>query len=209
MAHLSVAAAPGSPAGRWGGFAPRHRSSRPQGGGRAAGGRGPPPAAPLCRRSWPARLRCSLPPPPHGLSAPTHTHITAGLSAPDQRGFSCCVWFAHRWDVGLVRGTVIVGHEGVELQGVQLEAGVVDVLDILHGVFVHGQQGGGLGGTESIIYSVADTDLARFHGYPPSYLHDTTEVAVSGELQALLFGPGLDVAELLPEYGPPVVAAEP
>lgn len=42
---------------------------------------------------------------------------------------------------------MVVGHEGVELQGVELEARVVDVLHILHGVFVHGQQGGGLEGT--------------------------------------------------------------
>lgn len=39
---------------------------------------------------------------------------------------------------------MVVGHECVELQGVELEAGVVNVLHILHGVFVHGQQGGGL-----------------------------------------------------------------
>lgn len=51
---------------------------------------------------------------------------------------------SYRRDVRLVRGTVVVGHEGVELQGVELKASVVDVLDILHGVFVHGQQGGGL-----------------------------------------------------------------
>lgn len=39
---------------------------------------------------------------------------------------------------------MVVGHEGVELQGVELEASVVNVRNILHGVFVHGQQGGGL-----------------------------------------------------------------
>lgn len=43
---------------------------------------------------------------------------------------------------------MVVGHQGVELQGVQLEAGVMDVLHILHGVFVHGQQGGGLEDTQ-------------------------------------------------------------
>lgn len=50
---------------------------------------------------------------------------------------------------------MVVGHEGVELQGVELKAGVVDVLNILHGVFVHGQQGGGLedGKQESIAVS--------------------------------------------------------
>lgn len=46
---------------------------------------------------------------------------------------------------------MVVGHEGVELQGVELEAGVMDVLHILHGVFVHGQQGGGLEGTQKNI----------------------------------------------------------
>lgn len=50
--------------------------------------------------------------------------------------------------------------------------------------------------------------ISRFQGYPSPHLHDPTEVAVGGELQALLLGPGLDVAELLPEYGPPVVTAE-
>lgn len=50
----------------------------------------------------------------------------------------------HRRDVRLVWSTVVVGHESVQLQGVELEAGVVDVLHVLHGVFVHGQQGGGL-----------------------------------------------------------------
>lgn len=62
---------------------------------------------------------------------------------------------SYRRDVRLVRGTVVVGHEGVELQGVELKASVVDVLNILHGVFVHGQQGGGLedGKQESIAVS--------------------------------------------------------
>lgn len=46
---------------------------------------------------------------------------------------------------------MVVGHEGVELQGVELKAGVVDVLHILHGVFVHGQQGGGLEDTHKNI----------------------------------------------------------
>lgn len=39
---------------------------------------------------------------------------------------------------------MIVAHQGVELQGVELKASVVDVLHILHGVFVHSQQGGSL-----------------------------------------------------------------
>lgn len=43
----------------------------------------------------------------------------------------------------------------------------------------------------------------------PSYLHDSTEVAVGGELQPLFLRPGLDVAELLPQDGPPVVTAQP
>lgn len=46
----------------------------------------------------------------------------------------------HRGDVGLVRGAVVVTHECVELQGVELEARVVDVLDVLHGVLVHGEE---------------------------------------------------------------------
>lgn len=50
---------------------------------------------------------------------------------------------------------MVVGHEGVELQGVELEAGVVDVLHVLHGVLVHGQQGGGLEGRESILQVLA------------------------------------------------------
>lgn len=40
------------------------------------------------------------------------------------------------------------------------------------------------------------------------YLYDSAEVAVSSKFEALLLGPGLDVAELLPEDGSPVVAAE-
>ena len=51
---------------------------------------------------------------------------------------------SYRWYIRLIRGTVVVGHEGVELQGVQFEAGVVDVLNVLHGILVHGQQGGRL-----------------------------------------------------------------
>lgn len=43
----------------------------------------------------------------------------------------------------------------------------------------------------------------------PPYLNDSTEVAVGGELQTLFLCPGLDVAELLPEDRPPVVAAQP
>lgn len=58
---------------------------------------------------------------------------------------------SYRWDVRLVWSTVVVGHECVELQGVELKAGVVDVLHILHGVFVHGEQGGGLEDTEKNI----------------------------------------------------------
>lgn len=62
---------------------------------------------------------------------------------------------SYRRDVRLIWGTVVVGHEGVELQGVELEAGVVDVLHVLHGVLVHGQQGGGLEGRESILQVLA------------------------------------------------------
>lgn len=47
-----------------------------------------------------------------------------------------------------------------------------------------------------------------FHLSSP-YLHNSTEVAVGGELQTLFLGPGLDVAELLPQDGPPVVTAQP
>ena len=51
---------------------------------------------------------------------------------------------------------------------------------------------------------------ATFQVSPPvPYLDDSTEVAVGGELQALLLGPGLDVAELLSEDGAPVVTAQP
>lgn len=50
----------------------------------------------------------------------------------------------HRRNVRLIRSTVVVGHECMQLQGVELEAGVVDVLHVLHGVLVHGEQSGGL-----------------------------------------------------------------
>lgn len=57
----------------------------------------------------------------------------------------CSVLFSYRRDVRLIWGTMVVGHEGMELQRIEFKAGVVDVLHILHGVFVHGEQGGGLG----------------------------------------------------------------
>lgn len=44
---------------------------------------------------------------------------------------------------------------------------------------------------------------------PSSHLDDAAQVTVGGQLQTLLLGPGLDVAELLAEDGAPVVAAEP
>lgn len=56
-----------------------------------------------------------------------------------------CVVMSYGGDVRLVGSTVVVGHEGVELQGVQLEAGVVDVLHVLHGVLVHGEESRSLG----------------------------------------------------------------
>lgn len=35
---------------------------------------------------------------------------------------------------------MVVGHKGVKLERVELKTGVVDVLHILHGVLVHGEQ---------------------------------------------------------------------
>lgn len=66
---------------------------------------------------------------------------------------SCSVLLSYRRDVRLVWGTMVVGHEGVELQGVELKAGVVDVLHILHGVFVHGEQGGSLGNRQKKFFN--------------------------------------------------------
>lgn len=66
---------------------------------------------------------------------------------------SCSVLLSYRRDVRLVWGTMVVGHEGVELQGVELKAGVVDVLHILHGVFVHGEQGGSLGNRQKNFFN--------------------------------------------------------
>lgn len=63
---------------------------------------------------------------------------------------------------------MIVGHEGVQLQGVQLEASVIDVLHILHGVFVHGQQRGGLEGDTNTQHDVNHTDKQRSHKGPQS-----------------------------------------
>lgn len=68
---------------------------------------------------------------------------------------TCSVLLSYRRDVRLVWGTMVVGHEGVELQGVELKAGVVDVLHILHGVFVHGEQGGSLGNRQKKIFQSA------------------------------------------------------
>lgn len=49
--------------------------------------------------------------------------------------------FTHRRNVGFIRSAVVVAQQSIELQRVELEAGVVDVLHILHGVFVHGEEG--------------------------------------------------------------------
>lgn len=77
MTYLFAAEAPGSPADRWGGCAPHRRNSRPQEGGRAAGGLGPLPTEPLFHHSSPAHLLCFLPLPPHGLSVPAEAaHIS-------------------------------------------------------------------------------------------------------------------------------------
>lgn len=146
--YPSAAVAPGSPAARWEGAAPRRRSSRPPAAGTAAAGPGPLPAAPLGHRSSPARPPCSPLLPPRGLSGPGHK-AQKGLPEPVPVGGGAGRRRAYGRDVGLVLGAAVVGHEGVELERVQLEAGVVDVLDILRGVFVHGQQGGGLEGQKS------------------------------------------------------------
>lgn len=52
----------------------------------------------------------------------------------------------------------------------------------------------------------------KFCSYPcvlSFYLYYSAEVAVSSKLQTLFLSPGLDVAELLPEDGPPVVTTQP
>lgn len=103
---------------------------------------------------------------------------------------------------------MVVGHQGVKLQGVELEAGVMDVLHVLHGVFVHGQEGGGLETQERTVYRLPFTARCP-RRVPPSHLYDSTEVAVGSQLQTLFLSPGLDVAELLSEDGPPVVTAQP
>lgn len=48
--------------------------------------------------------------------------------------------FTYRRNVGFIRSTVVVAQQSVELQRVELEAGVVDVLHVLHGVLVHGEE---------------------------------------------------------------------
>lgn len=40
-------------------------------------------------------------------------------------------------NVGFIRSAVVVAQQSVELKRVELEAGVVDVRHVLHGVFVH------------------------------------------------------------------------
>lgn len=49
--------------------------------------------------------------------------------------------FTYRRNVGFIGSAVVVAQQSVELQRVELEAGVVDVLHILHGVLVHGEEG--------------------------------------------------------------------
>lgn len=165
---------PGSPAGHLGGCAPHHRSNRLLGGGKAAEGLDPPLAEPLSHHSSPAHLQCFLPLPPRGLSVPVckptqvkgkerltsyfnmtlayHGWFTKYIKVYTTvclfKFRSNVIWsvlFSYRRDVRLIRGTMVVGHEGMELQRIEFKAGVVDVLHILHGVFVHGEQGGGLG----------------------------------------------------------------
>lgn len=150
--YLSAAAAPGSPADRWEHFAPHRRSSRPRGEGREAEDPGPPPAELLFHRSWPARRPCFLPLPPRGRSAPAETEAARAserVGTREQQPCGACP--THRRDVRLIWSTVVVGHQGVELQRVELETGVVDVLHILHGVFVHGEQRGSLEDTISAV----------------------------------------------------------
>lgn len=80
---------------------------------------------------------------------------------------------------------MVVGHEGVELQGVELKASVVDVLNILHGVLVHGQQGGGLEGGEQETQFIGRRRLPkiRFHGHVS--IRDTSTWAYVTNAQAL------------------------
>lgn len=56
---------------------------------------------------------------------------------------------------------MVVGHEGMKLQRVELKAGVVDVGHILHGVFVHGEQRG----------SLEDTNMSSISTYVFLYPH--------------------------------------
>jgi len=49
--------------------------------------------------------------------------------------------FTYRRNVGFIGSAVVVAQQSVELQRVELEAGVVDVLHVLHGVLVHGEEG--------------------------------------------------------------------
>lgn len=49
--------------------------------------------------------------------------------------------FTYRRNVGFIGSAVVVTQQSVELQRVELEAGVVYVLHVLHGVLVHGEEG--------------------------------------------------------------------
>lgn len=49
--------------------------------------------------------------------------------------------FTYRRNVGFIGSTVVVAQQSVELQRVELEAGVVYVLHVLHGVLVHCEEG--------------------------------------------------------------------
>ena len=48
----------------------------------------------------------------------------------------------YRGDTGLAGGVQVAGQQGVQLQGVELEAGLLDRLRVLGGVLVHGEQHG-------------------------------------------------------------------
>lgn len=58
------------------------------------------------------------------------------------------------------------------------------------------------------IYAATCWFIQRPSSFSCSYLNNSTEVTVGGQLQPLLLRPGLYVAQLLPQDGAPVVAAQ-
>lgn len=72
---------------------------------------------------------------------PGSVYLKKGHMSSDQDYTAQIRQFTYRRNVGFIGSTVVVAQQSIELQRVELEAGVVYVLHVLHGVFVHCEEG--------------------------------------------------------------------